>query len=122
MTLDDVCAIFSDELGRASINAEPAEVRVSWADAERVTSCFQLFRPIDVEVALGDQFDRVRGSRWRTIPIIIFLPRYIVDALRQIPLVAGSESLTSRAERLVCEHVEVDLELRSARRSRPDQS
>lgn len=114
-TLDDVCAIFSDELATAEppITDDPGQFRVSWATAAHAVTTFHVVRPFDIEVALGDDFDRVRESRWRTVPVIVHLPRFVVDALQRLPFLPPSHSITERVERLVCDHLEAEVSLRA---------
>lgn len=113
--LDDVCAIFSDSLGGTRPDrANPALFRVSRADALGAATTFHVFRPVDVERALGDDFLRVRSHRWRTVPLVIYLPSYIAGALSTITFTPRPQSLAARAERLVCETVEAECVLRSS--------
>jgi hypothetical protein len=113
LSSDDVYAIFSDELSTAdpAIANEPGVLRVSRQAAVRAAHTFHVFRAVDVEVALGDDFEKVRGSRWRTVPVLLRLPRCIVDALRLLPYITSYNSVAARAERLLCETVEAQIVL-----------
>jgi hypothetical protein len=115
---EDVQAIFSDALHEAMRNGLDAPAfRVKSEDADRASSAYHVYRAVDVEEALGDDFDRVRSSRWRTVPLQVHLPRFIVDRLTSIPFVPSSESVAARAERLLCEAVEAECVLQSMRRN-----
>ena len=59
----------------------PDALRIAWADALEAAITFTLFRPVDVERALGSQFGRVRSELWRTVPLHIYVPRFIVQAI-----------------------------------------
>lgn len=118
VSLDDVGAIFSDTLHAARQHgSDPAAFRVHAADAVAASSAYYVYRAADVEEALGEDFERVRSSRWRTVPIQLHLPRFIVDRLTAIPFVPSRESLSARAERLLCEAVEAECVLQSLRRN-----
>jgi len=77
---DDVRDLYHDELGDADAD-DPESSRIAWADAVGTSIAFNLLRPYDVERALGADFNRVRPDSWRTIPLLIHLPRFMVDAL-----------------------------------------
>jgi hypothetical protein len=115
---DLVQAIFSDALHEARRDgSDAAAFRVQSADAVCVSSVYHVYRAVDVEEALGEDFERVRSSRWRTVPLQVHLPRFIVDRLTSIPFVPSSESVSARAERLLCEAVEAECVLQSMRRN-----
>ena len=116
--LDDVQAIYSDALHQAGQHGpDAAAFRVTFEDAVGAARVYHVYRAVDVEEALGEAFERVRSSRWRTVPVEIHLPRFIVDRLTTLPLVPSCESLAARSERLLCEAVEAECVLRSTRRN-----
>ncbi|HYR29317.1 MAG TPA: hypothetical protein VEU30_12680 [Thermoanaerobaculia bacterium] len=106
--VDDVCAIFADELASAGRVHDTDAFRVTRDDALGAATVFHLFRPIEVERALGAAFDRVRAAHWRTVPIVVHLPRYLTDVIMSLPLVPARDDLAARAERLLCEAVEAE--------------
>lgn len=106
--LDDVCLMFSDELARAAGDADVGSFRVSWANALGAATVFHVFRAVDIERALGDDFDRVRSDRWRTVRIEVHIPRFVADAIAKMPLVPSPHSLAARVERFLCEQAEAE--------------
>lgn len=109
VSLDDVCAIFSDALTSSRPHGSDAGAfRVSWLDALRAATAFHIFRPVVVEQSLGKDFECARAARWRTVPLLVHLPRFIVDALAAMSFTPLPDSLAARAERLVCETVEAE--------------
>ncbi|HJQ36234.1 MAG TPA: hypothetical protein VKB93_03755 [Thermoanaerobaculia bacterium] len=60
---------------------DPDALRITWADALRTSLSYNFFRPIDVERALGADFGRVRPESWRTVPLLIHVPRFMVETL-----------------------------------------
>ena len=116
--LDDVQAIYSDALHEAGLHGpDAAAFRVTFEDAVGASRVYHVYRAVDVEEALGEDFERVRPGRWRTVPLQIHLPRFIVDRLTTIPLVPSCESIAARCERLLCEAAEAECVLRSMRRN-----
>jgi len=97
---DDARDVYHDELlRRAQTHPEEGDcVRVEWAEAVGVGLEFHLLRPYDVERALGSEFSCVRPESWRTVPVLIRLPRYIVEAL--------CRGCDGPATQTVAEHVE----------------
>jgi len=80
---EDVREVFSDELANwaKSHPHSPDAFRVGWHDALRTSLSYNFFRPIDVERALGPDFSRVRPDAWYTVPLLIYVPRFMVAAL-----------------------------------------
>lgn len=76
ISVEDVREVFSDE---------PAESKrvlpVTWANALWTGVTYNYFRPVDVERALGADFARVRPQSWLTVPLLIHVPRFMVDTL-----------------------------------------
>lgn len=107
--LDDMLAMFSDTLDAADGGqSNPAAFEVSAAEAHETAAVFSVFRPIEVEQALADDFERVRPAQWRTIPLVVHVPRFVVDTLTRYPFIPVPDSLPACDERLLCELAEVD--------------
>lgn len=104
-----VVAMFCDELAEADRDgADPLTFEVDAAGAQRAAAAYHVFRPVEVEEALGEELERVRPESWRTIPLTVHLPRFLVDVLVEIPFLPEPGSLDARAERLLCELLETD--------------
>lgn len=104
ITLDDVRGIYHDELLALPHSIEPDALRIAWADAVGTSVGLGLLRPFDVEVALAGDFSRVRSDRWRTIPILVHLPRFIAErlAVASAP-VQSKASLATHVEQFILE-------------------
>jgi len=102
---EDIRDIYHDELaGWAEAHpAQPGCLRVTRADAVGTGLMFNLLRPFDVERALGDDFNRVRPDSWRTVPVLIWLPRFIADALPSDVHHSSSQHLAEHVERFILE-------------------
>lgn len=104
-----VVAMFLEELNEGNRGgADRLTFEVDAASALSAAAAYHVFRPIEVEEALGEEFERVRREHWRTIPFTVHLPRFLVDALAEFPFLPAPSSLESRAERLLCEILEAD--------------
>lgn len=118
VALDDVCAIFSDALATAQHDeSDSGAFRVTWADAVGAATAHHVYRAIEVEQALGDDFERVRPGRWRTVPVVLHVPLFIIEALEHMAIVPSVNSMAARAERLLCETVEAECILQLRARS-----
>jgi hypothetical protein len=107
ITLDDVLLIFHDALASSEAAAR-SHFRVTWADALSATTSFQIFRAVEVERAPGTDFDRVHSDRWRTVSMLIHLPRFVVTTLRTSTPMLTSPSLVSIVERFVYQMCEAE--------------
>ena len=115
VSLDDVCAMFADELAATERDeADAASFRVTWAMAVGVASVFHVFRAVEVERALEEDFNRVRSDRWRTVRIEVHVPKFVADGIARLEIVPEPGTLAARAERLLCEYVEAEYLTRSA--------
>jgi hypothetical protein len=106
ITLDDARDIYFDEMagGEVSGNANSCEMRterIEWANAMGTAVVFGLLRPFDVECALGAEFARVRSDRWRTVPVLIRIPRFVADALELEASIPQTLPLAHRIERIL---------------------
>ena len=103
---DDAADICHDEITQweqASAPREPPPFRLPWARAVGATMRFALLRPFDVERALGDHFPEVRGERWRTVAVVIRLPRFLAEAFELYPTTVPRLALAHRVEQLLLE-------------------
>jgi hypothetical protein len=96
---DDVRAVFHDELAGTT----PPHERVPWAIAIGASIKFSMLRPLDVERALGADFTRARPDSWRTIPVVVHLPRFVTEALASEPSLPSDLPLGVRIEQLLVE-------------------
>jgi hypothetical protein len=81
---DDARDIYADELHRwldGNLDKSASDFRVRWEDAAGATSVFHLFREYDVEQALREDFPRLRSDTWRTLPVLVRVPRVTLDRL-----------------------------------------
>jgi len=85
VALDDVRAVYHDEILRSSEAASggASSLRIPWTDAVGASFAFNVLRPYDVEIALGSDFAAVQPKRWRTVPVVLRLPAFVVDALSE---------------------------------------
>ena len=96
---DDVRDIYFDQL------CEPAaQMRIPWADALGASVNFNMLRPFDIERALGKDFTQARTEVWRTVPILIHLPRFVADAVALDAAIPATLALDLRIERFLLEH------------------
>ena len=103
--VDDVRVLFHDDLASwnddhpHAIDALP----ITWTDAVTVTAKFNMLRAVDVENALSADFERVRPPSWRTVPFIISLPLWLIDAIETdlgiIALAPSNATVAMRVER-----------------------
>lgn len=105
VSLDDVRDIYHDEIAEWEISNEREGVekvlRIKWAKAVGTTGVFSLLRPFDIERALGPDFINVRTERWRTVPILIHLPRFVANAFELDASVPPRLALANRIERVL---------------------
>ena len=99
ITRDEVSAIYHDEL--LAHPGEPESLRIAWRNAVVTTVAFHLFRPFDIEVALGADFGRALSESWRTMPVLIRLPRAVVDAIENEPRIADRNDLAAHIEQFI---------------------
>lgn len=76
----------------------PDALRIRWADAVGISVSCALLRPYDIEVALAEDFDLTRSDRWRTVPILIRAPRFVVEAISSDSSLAGRRHLACLIE------------------------
>lgn len=109
VSLEAVVAMFMDELSLANVDgADPLTFEVDAGVALNTANAHQVFRPIEVEEALGEEFVRARREHWRTIPLTVHLPLVFVDVLAEFSFLPEPASLEARAERLLCEVLKAD--------------
>ena len=112
--LPDVCAIFSDHVATARLRSgSPATFAVRWIDAVSAATVFNLFRAVEVERALGPDLGRLRSEAWRTRPVLVHLPQFIVDAIKSTTSVPSEIPLEARTEQFIADVCEGEWVLRA---------
>ena len=110
ISVEDATDIYDDDLPD-----DARSNRVGWADALVTAAEYGLLRPYDVERALGADFVEARsGEAWRTVPVLIRIPRYVADAIQRQVVIPRELSLPHRIERILFE------QFRTARRTHID--
>lgn len=102
---DDLQEIFYDCI-TGTESARPfslEDARIEWADAVRTAVTYSLLRPFDVECALGDKFSLARSERWRTVPVVVRLPRFVAAAFVLAPAVPATLAIACKIEQLALE-------------------
>lgn len=101
---DDVRDIYHDELMRAAASTEEgAGVRIAWADAIATSVTFNILRPFDVERALGAEFSQARPAAWRTVPVLVQVPIFIVEAIAAEHSIPPKLPVNIRLEQIIVE-------------------
>lgn len=102
---DDVRDIHYDQLVQyAEPDGEAVQsMRIAWADAICASVTFGILRPFDIERALGSDFTRARPEKWRTVPILIHLPRFIAEAIALDASIPPKVALPVRVEQFIVE-------------------
>jgi hypothetical protein len=79
----DVRELYADELNRWTdlCHGSPADFRVRREDAIGASAAFCITRYHDIEAALGEQFGDVCPELWRTVPVLVRLPRFVAEQL-----------------------------------------
>ncbi len=98
---DDLYDIFHDRILQSQSSLE--ELRVGWADVIRTSVTYYLLRPFDVERALGEDFSVARPERWKTVPVLIRIPRFVASALALDSSLPPKLALARRIEQIVFE-------------------
>lgn len=98
---DDLFDIYHDRIVQTRSSLE--ELRVEWADVIRTSVAYYLLRPFDVERALGEDFGFARPERWKTVPILIRIPRFVARTLVSDSSLPPKLALTRRIEQIVLE-------------------
>ncbi|MDP9192849.1 MAG: hypothetical protein M3P06_14200 [Acidobacteriota bacterium] len=96
----DVRDIYHDQLLRRDGSSA---LRIAWADALGTSIAFNMLRPFDIERALGSDFVRVRPETWRTVPILVHIPRFIAEAIALDASIPPRLPLDVRIEQLIVE-------------------
>jgi hypothetical protein len=110
ITVADALDIYDHDLGDHSRAA-----RIGWVDALVTAVEYGLLRPCDVERALGADFVEARsGEAWRTVPVLIRIPRYVAEAIRREPVVPRELGVAQRIERILFE------QFQTTRKADPD--
>jgi hypothetical protein len=96
----NVRGVFADELAawREASASACDTFRVSWKDAQRVSITYNFVRPFDVERALGADFERVWTASWRIVPLVIYVPRFMMDVLAFEGVTSSNRTPSARIE------------------------
>jgi len=97
---NDVRDLYSDLLSETHPTGKAA---IEWADALGACTLFGIFRPIEIERALGVEFGRLWSEDWRTEPVLLHLPQYVREALLQEAVLPQTRTLEGRIEQLLLE-------------------
>lgn len=100
---EEVRDVFHDEIDRwADAHPDaPDAPRIRWREAVDANDAFAIARAIDVERALGSDFARVRAPGWRTVPVLLHLPRFITDAISSEAGGSPNRTLAARVEQFI---------------------
>jgi hypothetical protein len=107
---EQVRDVFHDEIDRwADAHPDAADAPlISWREAADANDAFAIARAFDVERALGDHFSRVRAPGWRTVPLLLHLPRFIIDAISSEAGTPSDRTLAACVERFVLDSFMTD--------------
>ena len=102
ITANDVRSIFADEIRAWDVlhPREPQQLRITWANVVGTSIALHLLRPFDIERALGEHFTSVRSERWRTVPVLLRIPRFLLDIVSARPPAGNTDSVPIQLERL----------------------
>ena len=102
---DDVRDIYHDQLlKRTDADLDGSiGLRIARADALGTSITFNILRPFDIERALDSDFVRVRPETWRTVPVLVHIPRFITEAISLDASIPPKLPLDVRIEQLIVE-------------------
>jgi hypothetical protein len=105
ISTEDVRAIYHDEIHSwaGEHPGDPDSLRIAWADAMGASFALNLLRPYFVEIALGADYPPLQSEQWRTVPILIRLPRFIAESIAGLSPVPGNAGLADHVEHFVLE-------------------
>jgi hypothetical protein len=98
---DVVLDMYRDWLIRTGCADCNDRLRVPWLEVLETSVTFNLFRPYDVEIALGTEFARFRPVGWKTVPVLIRLPRLVIDGIIAGATLLPGLSLPAKVEQFV---------------------
>lgn len=98
---DDVFDIYHDRIVRSQ--SALADLQFEWTDVIRTSVEYYLLRPFDVERALGEDFGFARPERWKTVPVLIRIPRFVATALAPDSSLPPKLALARRIEQIALE-------------------
>jgi hypothetical protein len=111
VSLDDAADICHDEIEQweqSSGAGQKMPFQLPWAKAIGTTIRFALLRPFDIERALGDRFLEARSDRWRTVAVVVRLPRFVAEAFELHASTLPKLSLAHRIEQVLLEFFTTD--------------
>lgn len=72
-------------------------------DAVGTTISFNLLRPYDVERALDAEFTKIRSDEWKTVPLLIRLPRFALHTVAARASLCSDPSASVQIEHFIVE-------------------
>lgn len=111
VSLDDAADICHDEIAQweqSSVVGQNVPFQLPWAKAVGTTIRFALLRPVDIERALGDRCLEARSDRWRTVAVVVRLPRFVAEAFELHASTLPKLALAHRIEQVLLEFFTAD--------------
>jgi hypothetical protein len=106
--LPDVVQIFADSYSARAPHDPEGSFSITRAEALSAGGVFHVFRAVDIERALCPEDDECRSQAWTTVPLMIHLPRFAVEAIQRTPFIPSPRTLAAAIERVLTEWVEAD--------------
>lgn len=109
LSMEDVLSIFRDDITEAydrSYGIPRELMRVMSYDAMRAAVLFNVMPAYDVERALGRQFARVRPKEWRTRPVLLRLPQWLIERIMRKPMIPATADVAHRIETILMHYME----------------
>lgn len=102
ITRDEVLDVCHDEMLAVDSESAASAPALSSADAVRMSINFNLIRWMDIEEALGEDFAQVWSESWRTVPLLLRFPRFVLGKFADAPSFTR-RTLTAQLEHFVLE-------------------
>ena len=109
ISLDEARAVYHDEIlqwedSHGREGAQTSRVmQIRWPKAMGMTVAFGFLRSVEIERALGKEFMNARSERWRTVPILLHLPRFVAAAFELDAAIPPTLALAQRIEQILLE-------------------
>lgn len=95
-------ALFEEEIATWKEQHSAAQpFRVRWADAVGMAIALTIYRPLEIELALGEDFSCARPEHWRVRPLLIALPQWTLDTIASESTLPATLSIEARVEQLL---------------------